>query len=124
MNPVGPRSVYDESKRFAEATTAAYRRARGADAGIVRIFNTYGPRMRGHARALLHPGRGAAALPGSLRRPGTRRTGPRAVRHVRLAHGRTPVVVAALVRRDWRRSRGRAGLSLRRYGHLLDHFSR
>lgn len=48
VNPVGPRSVYDESKRFAEATTAAYRRARGVDAGIVRIFNTYGPRMRGH----------------------------------------------------------------------------
>lgn len=48
VNPVGPRSVYDESKRFAEATTAAYRRSRGVDAGIVRIFNTYGPRMRGH----------------------------------------------------------------------------
>ncbi len=48
MNPVGPRSVYDESKRFAEATTAAYRRSRGVDTGIVRIFNTYGPRMRGH----------------------------------------------------------------------------
>jgi dTDP-glucose 4,6-dehydratase len=48
VNPVGPRSVYDESKRFAEATTAAYRRSRGVDTGIVRIFNTYGPRMRGH----------------------------------------------------------------------------
>ncbi|MFI2704704.1 NAD-dependent epimerase/dehydratase family protein [Cellulosimicrobium composti] len=48
VNPVGPRSVYDESKRFAEATTAAYRRSRGVDAGIVRIFNTYGPRMRRH----------------------------------------------------------------------------
>lgn len=48
VNPVGPRSVYDESKRFAEAITTAYRRSRGVDAGIVRIFNTYGPRMRGH----------------------------------------------------------------------------
>jgi dTDP-glucose 4,6-dehydratase len=45
VNPVGPRSVYDESKRFAEATTAAYRRHRGVDATIARIFNTYGPRM-------------------------------------------------------------------------------
>lgn len=48
VNPVGPRSVYDESKRFGEALTAAYRRAEGTDAGIVRIFNTYGPRMRSH----------------------------------------------------------------------------
>lgn len=48
VNPVGPRSVYDESKRFGEALTTAYRRSRGVDAGIVRIFNTYGPRMRGH----------------------------------------------------------------------------
>jgi len=47
VNPVGPRSVYDEAKRFAEALTTAYRRSRGVDAGIVRIFNTYGPRMRG-----------------------------------------------------------------------------
>jgi dTDP-glucose 4,6-dehydratase len=46
VNPVGPRSVYDESKRFAEALTTAYRGALGVDAGIVRIFNTYGPRMR------------------------------------------------------------------------------
>ncbi|MCU1688582.1 MAG: family oxidoreductase [Jatrophihabitantaceae bacterium] len=46
VNPVGPRSVYDEAKRFAEALTAAYARTRGVDAGIVRIFNTYGPRMR------------------------------------------------------------------------------
>jgi dTDP-glucose 4,6-dehydratase len=45
VNPVGPRSVYDEAKRFAEALTTAYRSARGADTGIVRIFNTYGPRM-------------------------------------------------------------------------------
>jgi dTDP-glucose 4,6-dehydratase len=46
VNPVGPRGVYDEAKRFAEATTMAYRRARGVDAAIVRIFNTHGPRMR------------------------------------------------------------------------------
>jgi dTDP-glucose 4,6-dehydratase len=46
VNPVGPRSVYDEAKRFAEATTAAYRRAGTVDTGIVRIFNTYGPGMR------------------------------------------------------------------------------
>lgn len=48
VNPVGPRSVYDEGKRFAEALTMAYRRERGVDTGIVRIFNTYGPRMRAH----------------------------------------------------------------------------
>ena len=46
VNPVGPRSVYDEAKRFAEALTAAYRREGRADTAIVRIFNTYGPRMR------------------------------------------------------------------------------
>ncbi len=46
VNPVGPRSVYDESKRFAEAMTAAYRRHRGISVRIARIFNTYGPRMR------------------------------------------------------------------------------
>jgi dTDP-glucose 4,6-dehydratase len=46
VNPVGPRSVYDESKRFAEALTMAYRKQRGVDTTIVRIFNTYGPRMR------------------------------------------------------------------------------
>lgn len=46
VNPIGPRSVYDESKRFAEALTAAYVRYRGVDATIARIFNTYGPRMR------------------------------------------------------------------------------
>jgi dTDP-glucose 4,6-dehydratase len=45
VNPVGPRSVYDEAKRYAEALTTAYRISCGADAGIVRIFNTYGPRM-------------------------------------------------------------------------------
>jgi len=46
VNPVGPRSVYDESKRFAEALTTAYRTDRGVDTCIARIFNTYGPRMR------------------------------------------------------------------------------
>ena len=45
VNPNGPRSVYDEAKRYAEALTAAYRRSFGVDTGIVRIFNTYGPRM-------------------------------------------------------------------------------
>jgi dTDP-glucose 4,6-dehydratase len=46
VNPVGPRGVYDESKRFAEALTMAYYRYHGVDTRIVRIFNTYGPRMR------------------------------------------------------------------------------
>ena len=48
VNPIGPRSVYDEAKRFAEALTVARRRAACANTGIVRIFNTYGPRMRPH----------------------------------------------------------------------------
>ena len=46
VNPIGPRGVYDEAKRFAEAITMAYRSAHGVDTRIVRIFNTYGPRMR------------------------------------------------------------------------------
>lgn len=46
VNPVGPRGVYDEAKRFAEAMTVAYHRYHGLDTRIVRIFNTYGPRMR------------------------------------------------------------------------------
>jgi dTDP-glucose 4,6-dehydratase len=46
VNPIGTRSVYDESKRYAEAMTMAYHRYRGVDTRIVRIFNTYGPRMR------------------------------------------------------------------------------
>lgn len=46
VNPVGPRGVYDESKRYAEALTTAYRSTHGVDTAIVRIFNTYGPRMR------------------------------------------------------------------------------
>lgn len=45
VNPIGPRSVYDEAKRFAEALTFAYSKARGLNVGIIRIFNTYGPRM-------------------------------------------------------------------------------
>jgi len=48
VNPVGPRGVYDEAKRFAEAMTMAYHRYHGVDTRIVRIFNTYGPRMRQH----------------------------------------------------------------------------
>jgi len=46
VNPIGPRGVYDEAKRFAEAMTMAYHRSHGVDTRIVRIFNTYGPRMR------------------------------------------------------------------------------
>jgi len=46
VNPTGPRGVYDEAKRFAEAMTTAYRRTHGLDVRIARIFNTYGPRMR------------------------------------------------------------------------------
>ena len=46
VNPIGPRGVYDEAKRFAEAMTTAYHRFHGTDTKIVRIFNTYGPRMR------------------------------------------------------------------------------
>src|SRR5215470_2761079 len=46
VNPIGPRGVYDEAKRFAEAITMAYHRAHGVDTRIVRIFNTHGPRMR------------------------------------------------------------------------------
>jgi dTDP-glucose 4,6-dehydratase len=48
VNPIGPRGVYDEAKRFAEAITMAYHRTHGVDTRIVRIFNTYGPRMRLH----------------------------------------------------------------------------
>ncbi|WP_405794791.1 NAD-dependent epimerase/dehydratase family protein [Streptomyces longwoodensis] len=64
VNPVGPRSVYDESKRFAEALVTAHRRVRGTDTAIVRIFNTYGPRMRtGDGRAV--PAFVAQALDGA-----------------------------------------------------------
>ena len=56
VNPIGPRGVYDEAKRFAEAMTTAYHRYHKVDAKIVRIFNTYGPRMR------LHDGRAVPAF--------------------------------------------------------------
>ncbi len=46
VNPIGPRGVYDEAKRYAEALTMAYHRQQGVDTAIARIFNTYGPRMR------------------------------------------------------------------------------
>ena len=64
VNPIGPRGVYDEAKRFAEAMTMAYHRYHGVDTKIVRIFNTYGPRMRvddGRAVPDVH-------LPGAARR--------------------------------------------------------
>jgi dTDP-glucose 4,6-dehydratase len=48
VNPIGPRGVYDEAKRYAEALTMAYHGQQGVDTAIVRIFNTYGPRMRSH----------------------------------------------------------------------------
>ena len=48
VNPIGPRGVYDEAKRYAEAVTMAYHTQQGVDTAIVRIFNTYGPRMRSH----------------------------------------------------------------------------
>src|SRR6187200_890433 len=56
VNPIAPRGVYDEAKRFAEALTLAYHRYHGLDTRIVRIFNTYGPRMR------LHDGRAVPAF--------------------------------------------------------------
>ncbi|MGH9476197.1 MAG: UDP-glucuronic acid decarboxylase family protein [Terriglobales bacterium] len=62
VNPVGPRSCYDESKRFAEALTMAYHRTHGLRTRIARIFNTYGPRMR------LHDGRVVPALVGQALR--------------------------------------------------------
>ena len=48
VNPIGPRGVYDEAKRYAEALTMTYHRQQGVDTAIIRIFNTYGPRMRAH----------------------------------------------------------------------------
>jgi dTDP-glucose 4,6-dehydratase len=48
VNPIGPRGVYDEAKRYAEALTMAYHKQQGVDTAIVRIFNTFGPRMRSH----------------------------------------------------------------------------
>ena len=55
VNPIGPRGVYDEAKRFAEALTMAYHRQQGVDTCIVRIFNTYGPRMRPHDGRAIRP---------------------------------------------------------------------
>jgi dTDP-glucose 4,6-dehydratase len=64
VNPVGPRGVYDEAKRYAEALTMAYRRTHDVDTAIVRIFNTHGPRMRPHdGRAI--PAFASQALTGS-----------------------------------------------------------
>ena len=60
VNPIGPRGVYDEAKRFAEAMTMAYHRYHGLDAKIVRIFNTYGPRMR------IKDGRAVPAFPDAV----------------------------------------------------------
>jgi dTDP-glucose 4,6-dehydratase len=54
VNPIGPRGVYDEAKRYAEALTMAYHRQQGVDTAIVRIFNTYGPRMRPHDGRAIH----------------------------------------------------------------------
>ena len=68
VNPVGPRGVYDEAKRFAEAMTMAYRRQHGVDTAIVRIFNTYGPRMRPRRR----PGHPDLHPPGAGRRAADR----------------------------------------------------
>ena len=64
VNPIGPRSVYDEAKRYAEALTMAYRRHRGVATQIARIFNTYGPRMRADDGRVL-PAFVKAALAGS-----------------------------------------------------------
>src|SRR6201995_2953930 len=55
VNPIGPRGVYDEAKRYAEALTMAYHRQQGADTPIIRIFNTYGPRMRPHDGLAIPP---------------------------------------------------------------------
>src|SRR6201996_6790443 len=55
VNPIGPRGVYDEAKRYAEALTMAYHRQQGVDTAIVRIFNTYGARMRAHDGRAIPP---------------------------------------------------------------------
>ena len=65
VNPIGPRGVYDEAKRYAEALTMAYHRQQGLDTCIARIFNTYGPRMR--------PTTGARSRPSCARRSRTSR---------------------------------------------------
>ncbi len=72
VNPIGPRGVYDEAKRYAEALTMAYHRQQGVDTAIARIFNTYGPRMRrndGRASVtFLRPGARGQAAHGVRRR--------------------------------------------------------
>ena len=84
VNPVGPRGVYDEAKRFAEAMTMAYHRHHGIDTRIVRIFNTYGPRMR------LNDGRAIPAFidPGA-RRASRSRCSATAARRARSGTSRT-----------------------------------
>ena len=86
VNPIGPRGVYDEAKRYAEALTMAYHRQQGVDTAIVRIFNTYGPRMRPHdGRAI------PTFMPPGARRPadhGLRRRLPDAL--VLLRRGSDP----------------------------------
>ena len=80
VNPIGPRGVYDEAKRFAEAMTVAYHRYHGVDAKIVRIFNTYGPRMRVQRRPC-GPGVHLAGA-AQRRRDGVRRRPPDAQLHL------------------------------------------
>ena len=94
VNPVGPRSVYDEAKRFAEALTMAWHRAEGVDVGIVRIFNTYGPRLRAGRR----PGRLQLPGPGPERPAahGLRRRQPDAQPLLRLRRGGRVAGVARL----------------------------
>ena len=94
VNPIGPRGVYDEAKRFAEAMTMAYHRAHGVQTRIVRIFNTYGPRMRLRRR----PGGAELHRPGAPRRAddGLRRRLADAQLLLRLRPGRGHRAAAAL----------------------------
>jgi dTDP-glucose 4,6-dehydratase len=101
VNPVGPRGVYDEAKRFAEALTMAYRRTHGVDTSIVRIFNTHGPRMRPNdGRAI--PAFASQALTGSRSR----------------RRGRQPDPIGDLRRRPDHR---RAGAARQRPGRSGEH---
>ena len=108
VNPIGVRSVYDESKRFSEAATMAYHRFHGLDTAIVRIFNTYGPRMRPRRR----PGHPHLHQPGAARRPdhraGHRHTDP--LHHLRRRPGPRDPAAARLDRDrpDQLRHRARA----------------
>src|SRR5207247_860138 len=97
VNPVGPRGVYDEAKRFGEAITMAYHRYHGIDTRIVRIFNTFGPRMR------LHDGRAIPAFMSQARtgapaaRVGTARGHRRgAAAHRRVVQGEASLVKVAV----------------------------